>query len=120
MTGSVSSITPKAYLEIGSESIGQTATWGLTSGSGVQTFDTGIRFVRSTAMTGWIELYQKGAPNYFPGGQSAFSFDIADSDNSYKIAYTKWVKRQIDRKLEYSKAQKIASGFVTAAPGWVL
>ena len=119
MTGSVSSITPKAYLEIGSESIGQTATWGLTSGSGVQTFDTGIRFVRSTAMTGWIELYQKGAPNYFPGGQSAFSFDIADSDSSYKIAYTKWVKRQIDRKLEYSKAQKIASGFVATAPGWV-
>lgn len=119
LTGSVSSITPKAYLEIGSESIGQTTTWGLTSGSGVRTFDAGIRFVRSTTMTGWAELYQKGAPNYFPGGQSAFSFDIADSDSSYKIAYTKWVKRQIDRKLEYNKAQKITSGFVTAAPGWV-
>ena len=118
LTGSVPSITPKAYLEIGSESIGQTATWGLTSGSGVRTFDSGIRFVQSMGR-GWIELYQKGAQNYFPGGQSAFSFDIADSDNSYKIAYTKWVKRQIDRKLEYSKAQKIASGFVTAAPGWV-
>lgn len=119
LTGSVSSITPKAYLEIGAESIGQTTTWGLTRGSGVRTFDVGIRFVSSMAMTGWIELYQKGASNYLPGGQSAFSFDIADSDNSYKIAYTKWVKRQIDRKLEYSKAQKIASGFVTAAPGWV-
>jgi hypothetical protein len=120
LTVKVSSLSPKAYLEIGSESIGQTTTWGLTnSRAGGQTFDTGIRFVRSTAMTGWAELYQKGASNYFPEGQSAFSFDIADSDSSYKIAYTKWVKRQIDRKLEYSKAQKITSGFVTAAPGWV-